>query len=52
MNTPTTMKTLELVRGEHRFIIRYEPGCEEQVADDYPFDHFDAAAMSLQIGAA
>ena len=49
------MKTLTLTKGEHRHVIRYEPGAENLVLDalmekvkyghdpDVPFDWFDEA---------
>ncbi|MFN4242395.1 MAG: hypothetical protein ACK4PI_04070 [Tepidisphaerales bacterium] len=52
-------RTLSLVKGEHRFFFRYRPGEEtavlQAVADmanrrDVPFDWFDAAVVSHQLG--
>jgi hypothetical protein len=55
----TTMKTLSLVKGRHRFYFRYEAGQEAKVLDslvemvnrrDLSFDWFDAAILSHQLG--
>jgi hypothetical protein len=55
----TTMKTLSLVKGAHQFCFRYEIGSEQKVLDalvemvhrrDVPFDWFDAAVLSHQLG--
>ncbi len=52
-------KTLQLVKGEHKFIFRYDVGEEgvllkylvELVSrPDLPFDWFDAATLAHQIG--
>jgi hypothetical protein len=52
-------KTLSLVKGKHTFCFRYEVGDENDVlqalADavkrrDLPFDWFDAAVLSHQLG--
>ena len=52
-------KTLSLVKGEHHFCFRYEPGEESQVLDaliemvkrrELRFDWFDAAVLSHQLG--
>lgn len=52
-------KTLSLVKGEHRFLFCYRPGDERLVLDalvdmvrrrDVPFDWFDAAVLSHQLG--
>jgi len=54
-----TIKTLSLVKGKHRFCFRYEVGQEPKVLDalvdmvnrrDLPFDWFDAAVLSHQLG--
>jgi len=51
-------KLLSLYKGEHRFIFRYETGCEEEVLDAFvdmanerqnDFDWFDAAVLSFQL---
>ena len=48
------MKSIRLIRGPHRFEVRYEPGCESRVLDQLvrwvnspslPFDWFDAATL-------
>lgn len=53
------LRTLSLVKGEHRFFFRYRPGEEtvvlQAVAEmancrDVPFDWFDAAVVSHQLG--
>ena len=55
----TTMKTLSLVKGSHQFCFKYEVGQEQKVLDalvemvhqrDVPFDWFDAAVLSHQLG--
>lgn len=52
-------RTLSLVKGKHSFLFRYGPGDEnvvlESLADlvkrrDLPFDWFDAAVLSHQLG--
>lgn len=54
-----SMKTLSLVKGRHQFHFRYEPGQETGVLNslvelvnrrDVPFDWFDAAILSHQLG--
>jgi hypothetical protein len=54
-----TMKTLSLVKGNQHFCFRYEAGQEAKVLDvlvemvnrrDLPFDWFDAAVLSHQLG--
>ena len=53
------VRTLSLVKGEHRFCFRYELGDEPKVLDslvemvnrrELPFDWFDAAVLSHQLG--
>jgi hypothetical protein len=53
------MKTLNLVKGRHRFCLNYEVGQEAKVLDclvemvrrpGLPFDWFDAAVLSHQLG--
>ena len=53
------MKTLTLAKGRHQFHFRYEAGQEAQVLNslvelvhrrDLPFDWFDAAILSHQLG--
>ena len=53
------MKTLSLAKGRHHFYFRYEAGQEALVLDslvelvhrrDLPFDWFDAAILSHQLG--
>ncbi len=52
-------KTLSLVKGQHQFCFRYEVGDEQKLLDslvelvqrrDVPFDWFDAAVLSHQLG--
>jgi hypothetical protein len=54
-----SMKTLSLVKGRHHFCFRYEAGQEAGVLNslvelvnrrDVPFDWFDAAILSHQLG--
>jgi len=60
-STPQTgsMKTLSLAKGRHQFHFRYDEGQEAQVLEslvemvnrrDLPFDWFDAAILSHQLG--
>lgn len=53
------LKTLSLMKGDQHFCFRYEPGQESAVLDalidmvnrrDLPFDWFDAAVLSHQLG--
>ena len=53
------MKTLTLAKGRHQFRFRYEAGQEAVVLEslvemvhrrDLPFDWFDAAILSHQLG--
>ncbi len=55
----TQTKTLSLVKGSHQFCFKYEVGQEQKVLDalvemvhqrDVPFDWFDAAVLSHQLG--
>jgi hypothetical protein len=55
----TTMKTLNLMKGNEHFCFRYEVGQESKVLDalvemvnrrDLKFDWFDAAVLSHQLG--
>jgi hypothetical protein len=52
-------KTLSLSKGKHHFCFKYDAGQESQVLDtlvemvhrrDLPFDWFDAAVLSHQLG--
>ena len=52
-------KTLSLVKGEQHFYFRYDVGDESKVLEalidmvnqrDIPFDWFDAAVLSHQLG--
>ncbi|MBN1846274.1 MAG: hypothetical protein JW810_11365 [Sedimentisphaerales bacterium] len=52
------MKELSLVKGNERFVFRYESGREEEVLDSFvvsannrasSFDWFDAAVLSFQL---
>ncbi|MEK6799571.1 MAG: hypothetical protein AABZ12_11440 [Planctomycetota bacterium] len=53
------IRQLSLVKGEERFIFRYQPGQETSVIDSFAsmaadpnssFDWFDAAVLSYQMG--
>jgi hypothetical protein len=53
------IRQLSLVKGEERFVFRYQPGQEAEVIDafasmasdgDNRFDWFDAAVLSYQMG--
>jgi hypothetical protein len=53
------VRQLSLVKGEDRFIFRYQPGQEAEVIDAFAslaadqrsrFDWFDAAVLSYQMG--
>jgi hypothetical protein len=59
MPETTALKTLSLVKGKDHFCFRYEAGEEAKVLDaliemvnrrDMPFDWFDAAVLSHQLG--
>jgi hypothetical protein len=52
-------QTISLVKGKHTYLFRYEQGQENNVLDalsdmvkrrDLPFDWFDAAVLSHQLG--
>ena len=54
-----TIRQLSLVKGEERFVFRYQQGHEPQVVDAFAelaadressFDWFDAAVLSYQMG--
>jgi hypothetical protein len=54
-----TVRQLSLVKGQHRYVFRYEPGREADIiaafaslaADEKTeFDWFDAAVLSYQMG--
>jgi hypothetical protein len=51
-------KELALIKGNERFVFRYEPGYEENILDAFidmandranEFDWFDAAVLSFQL---
>lgn len=53
------VRQLSLVKGEERFVFRYQPGHEGDVIDAFAslaadqrsvFDWFDAAVLSYQMG--
>jgi hypothetical protein len=55
----SVMRQLSLVKGEERFVFRYEAGHEPDVIDAFAslagdesscFDWFDAAVLSYQMG--
>ena len=59
MSTKTAVKTRSLVKGEQHFCFRYEVGQESKVLEaliemvnrrELPFDWFDAAVLSHQLG--
>ena len=56
---PPEIKMLSLVKGRHHFCFKYEAGDEAKVLEslvemvnrrDLPFDWFDAAVLSHQLG--
>jgi hypothetical protein len=58
-STPPVMRTLSLVKGEQQFCFRYQVGDEGKVLEsliemvnrrELPFDWFDAAVLSHQLG--
>ena len=58
-NATEQMRTLSLVKGRQHFCFRYQVGDEAKVLDalvemvnrrDLPFDWFDAAVLSHQLG--
>jgi hypothetical protein len=53
------VRQLSLVKGDHRYVFRYRPGREADVIEAFatmatdpesPFDWFDAAVLSYQMG--
>ena len=57
MQTRTT-RTLGLVKGGHKYVFRYSPGCEDDIMDAImalaendgsPVDWLDAATLSFQV---
>lgn len=60
VTTPTREpRTISLVKGKHTFCFKYSEGDENQVLEsladmvkrrDLPFDWFDAAVLSHQLG--
>jgi hypothetical protein len=59
MEAVSSMMTISLVKGNQHFCFRYEIGQEAKVLDalielvnrrDLPFDWFDAAVLSHQLG--
>jgi hypothetical protein len=55
----SVMRQLSLIKGEERFVFRYQPGHEAVVIDAFAelaadrtsrFDWFDAAVLSYQMG--
>lgn len=59
VSQPRASRTLSLVKGQHRFCFQYEIGQEPGVLDalvemvhrrELPFDWFDAAVLSHQLG--
>lgn len=58
-DTAEAIRQLSLVKGEERFVFRYQQGQEPRVVDafaelaadrDSSFDWFDAAVLSYQMG--
>lgn len=54
MNT----RSLSLIKGGHRYVFRYSPGCEDDIVDAImalaeddrtPLDWLDAATLSFQV---
>ncbi len=55
----SVIRQLSLVKGDERFVFRYQPGQEADVIDSFAsmaanqsneFDWFDAAVLSYQMG--
>ncbi|MCP4709632.1 MAG: hypothetical protein GY869_13480 [Planctomycetes bacterium] len=55
---PKLQKELSLLKGNQKFLFRYEPGNEEEILDAFvdmahdrnqDFDWFDAAVLSFQL---
>ena len=53
-----TTRTLSLVKGGHKYVFRYSPGCEDDILDSImelaesdasPIDWLDAATLSFQV---
>ena len=53
-----TTRTLSLVKGTHKYVFRYSPGCEDDIidaimeladSDRTPLSWLDAATLSFQI---
>ena len=53
-----TTRTLCLVKGGHKYVFRYSPGCEDDMldaitemaeSDSSPVDWLDAATLSFQV---
>lgn len=53
-----TTRTLSLVKGGHKYVFRYGPGCEDEMldaimelaeSDQSPVDWLDAATLSFQV---
>ena len=53
-----TTRTLSLVKGGHKYVLRYSHGCEDDMldaimelaeSDDNPVDWLDAATLSFQV---
>ena len=59
MNATQEVRQLSLVKGEERYVFRYQAGNEAEVIDAFAglasesgnaFDWFDAAVLSYQMG--
>ena len=55
----SAMRQLSLIKGQDRFVFRYQPGSEPEVINAFAslavdalsdFDWFDAAVLSYQMG--
>jgi len=55
----TLVRHLSLVKGKHRYLFRYQAGCEADIISAFAglaadpkqdFDWFDAAVLSYQMG--
>jgi len=53
-----TTRTLSLVKGGHKYVFRYSPGCEDDIidaimeladSDRTPLSWLDAATLSFQV---
>ena len=58
MQDARSTRTIRLNKGGHRYVLRYGPGCEDQIVDEIMrmaddsgnnLDWLDAAALSFQV---